>query len=135
MSRASLQTIYAQIPTFSCKAGCHDCCGPVPFSPSEAAFAGVQSKPALAELRAALKTGCEDCPHVTPQGCGIYEFRPFMCRIFGATDQGSLACPHGCKPETPLTEARVNELTDEYLRIVEVEEIQELREHRKAVRA
>ena len=141
MSHAKMQELYAKIPTFKCKEGCGDCCGPVPFSPSEATFAAMEHKAPLAELEgilarlAAGETDCDKCPQSTPQGCKIYDKRPFMCRIFGATDQhgvgmASLVCPHGCKPENPLTEAQVNELTDEYLSITGAEEIQELREHR-----
>ena len=29
---------------------------------------------------------CLSCPYVTPSGCGIYDDRPLICRLYGATE-------------------------------------------------
>ena len=44
------------------------------------------------------------CPFVTAGGCGIYEVRPMICRLFGAVDAPMMECPHGCGPARKLTE-------------------------------
>jgi len=73
------------IPEFTCKKGCHDCCGPVPFSKEE--WSRVPDKRKATSLT---------CPYVGEKGCDIYEERPLMCRLFGAVED--LKCPHGCAP-------------------------------------
>ncbi len=104
------------IPTFDCKPGCHGCCGLVPFSTKE--------KNAAAKLRpleqwepflggawvptSALATFT--CPFVTKDGCGIYEARPMVCRLFGAVDHPNMICPEGCGPKRKISDARSREL-------------------------
>jgi Fe-S-cluster containining protein len=62
-------------------------------------------------------SGCLTCPYVTDAGCGIYEDRPLICRIFGASEEPALQCPHGRKPEKPLTSTQTRTLFDRYLKI------------------
>lgn len=81
------------IPTFTCKQGCHDCCGPVTTSAEEMAWLPVKTSQ---ERDAALEQ--LSCPHLGENGCQVYEDRPLICRLFGTTP--SLACPNGCKPST-----------------------------------
>jgi len=98
------------IPSFACKSGCHDCCGIVPFTDAEKAGA-VMLRP-LEQwepfqrgswvARAALDTF--RCPFLTRDGCGIYDARPMVCRLFGAVDHPMMTCPHGCGPKRKLTE-------------------------------
>lgn len=39
------------------------------------------------------------CPALTKDlRCGVYEIRPFVCRVWGASE--SLPCPWGCLPES-----------------------------------
>jgi len=80
-----------QIPAFSCKEGCHDCCGPVTASSDEVARLPEKSEQehdaALAEF---------NCPYLGEQGCEVYEERPLICRLFGTTPK--LACPNDCAP-------------------------------------
>ena len=33
----------------------------------------------------------------------IYENRPLVCRLFGASEQPIMRCPHGAKADNPLT--------------------------------
>jgi len=81
-----------QIPSFACKEGCHDCCGPVTASSIEVARLPVKSdaehEQALAEL---------NCPYLGENGCEVYEERPLICRLFGTTK--NLPCPNNCAPE------------------------------------
>lgn len=37
------------------------------------------------------------CTHLKGGRCSIYEHRPLICRLFGATTD--LRCGHGCRPE------------------------------------
>ena len=110
MSFDQLKKIYAAIPTFDCIPGCTDCCGPVPFSPSE--WDRVDHKRQATSLK---------CPY-TNGGCDIYQFRPLICRLFGAVDSSLLACPHGCAPVFLLPE----DTAREFLRIYHLMMLAEL---------
>jgi hypothetical protein len=103
---AKLAALYAQIPAFTCLPGCTDCCGPVPFQRRE--WARVKDKRAAPDDRI-------DCPYECASGCAIYAQRPFMCRLFGATDEPRLTCPHGCGPAQKLSAAEAHRLTNAYL--------------------
>lgn len=100
------------IPDFTCKTGCHDCCGLVPFTEAEKTRAAAlrpmeQWEPFMEGCwvaRSALATF--RCPFVTASGCGIYEARPMVCRLFGAVDHPDMTCPHGCGPKRKLTETQ-----------------------------
>lgn len=108
-----LAALYAKVPTFKCKEGCTDCCGPVPF---------IKAEWDKVDVKKDLKPGCLDCPYAKADGgCEIYEHRPFMCRLFGTVED--LACPHGCAPEKLFTKAEGNALVDEYIRIGQIEEV------------
>lgn len=100
------------IPTFDCKLGCHDCCGLVPFSDAEKQ-AAMKRRPLeqwerfSAESwvpKAALDTF--RCPFLTATGCGIYDDRPMVCRLFGAVDHPMMTCPKGCGPERKLSDVQ-----------------------------
>ncbi|SDY46811.1 hypothetical protein SAMN04487939_102275 [Lysobacter sp. yr284] len=96
-----LAALRARIPSFGCRPGCHDCCGPVTASAQE--MARLPFKPE-AERDAALAAW--SCPHLGPQGCQAYEERPLICRLFGTTPR--LRCPNGCGPEAMIDEAAEN---------------------------
>ncbi|SMC18283.1 hypothetical protein SAMN02745857_00518 [Andreprevotia lacus DSM 23236] len=85
----------SRIPTFECKPGCHDCCGPVTTSTDEMARLPAKSE---AEHEAALAT--LSCPHLGEHGCQVYAERPLICRLFGTTPK--LACPNGCRPDVSI---------------------------------
>lgn len=98
------------IPTFDCEPGCHGCCGIVPFNTKE--------RDRVAKVRpleqwepfvdgswvptAALATF--SCPFLTNDGCGIYDLRPMVCRLFGAVDHPQMKCPKGCGPAKLIPE-------------------------------
>ena len=103
-----IQVLYKKIPSFKCKPNCHECCGPIPFSPSE-----WESIPI--ELR---KKPLEDtCPLLGPAGCLAYEKRPFICRLMGTVNDFRLDCPQGCKPNKPLKRRIGNKLMQKYLEL------------------
>lgn len=87
-----IQFFRDRIPSFACKPGCHDCCGPVTTSSEEMARLPVKSQ---AEHDAALANW--SCPHLGESGCQVYGERPLICRLFGTTPR--LPCPHGQRPE------------------------------------
>jgi Fe-S-cluster containining protein len=110
-----------------CIPGCHDCCGPVYFSRLELKRAPLLAKniEALSEL-VEMKLGidwhfnCATCIYVQADGrCGIYKDRPFVCRIFGMTEEPMLKCPHGRGPAKPMSLAETHELVREYRAIRE----------------
>ncbi len=101
-----LAELYEAIPDFNCKEGCNDCCGCVPVANVEAENAGIKAG------LTATKLGTMDCVHSTPNGCSIYDDRPFMCRLFGTTEK--MKCPHGCKPDKMLNDKRAAKLTERY---------------------
>lgn len=95
----TLDELYALIPRASCKSGCTRCCGPVPFSPEEKErvnmpwrFEGIFAKHNPLSLT---------CTFAVPgTGCEIYENRPLICRIFGATP--CFYCPEFPNPDPKM---------------------------------
>jgi uncharacterized protein len=85
-----------RIPSFKCKEGCHDCCGPVTASTDEMARFPVKSdeehEVALAEY---------NCPYLGDKGCQVYDERPLICRLFGTTPH--LPCPNDKGPEVMIS--------------------------------
>ncbi len=95
-----IRKLYERIPSFQCVPGCTDCCGPVPWAKSE--WAQVKDK------RKAKSINC--CPYASSAGCDCYEYRPLICRLFGAADHPLLTCPHGCGPKEKLTDSEAREM-------------------------
>jgi len=90
-----------QIPSFECKPGCHDCCGPVTTSSEEMARLPAKSDAEHATALAELS-----CPHLGEHGCQVYAERPLICRLFGTTPR--LACPNGRRPVV-MIDARIEQ--------------------------
>jgi hypothetical protein len=65
--------------------------------------------PPMAEALAAIDRG-EDyyCPALVDGRCSVYEDRPTVCRLWGATE--SMPCPHGCRPDRPLSQDESHQL-------------------------
>lgn len=117
--------LYDKIPSFKCKPGCNDCCGPIPISFHEAAQipdGGAKIEAHYEQILKAkdLSSACMTCPHSTILGCAIYETRPLMCRLFGTVDDEKLHCPHGCRPEKMLTAAEGRIITAAYRKLFSV---------------
>jgi uncharacterized protein len=107
-----IKDIRKMIPAFKCKPGCHECCGPVPFTSWE--WSRVREKKELKSL---------DCQFCNNNGCEIYDERPIMCRLFGATEEKKLACPHGCGPDKKLTLEETCEIMDMYIAVMKLDDI------------
>ena len=94
MSRViALKALYEAVPATVCPSGCGKCCGPVPVTPEEAAALGLPEGTTITPTDVNLS-----CSFLTPEGCSVYDRRPFMCRIFGASREPGLSCHIGCKP-------------------------------------
>ena len=111
--------VMGEIPSFTCKPGCHDCCGIVPFRDAEKArIAAIRPLEQWERFDAgswvlvsALQT--MSCPFVEKGRCGIYDHRPMVCRLFGSVDHPMMACPHGCGPKRKITDAKSRKLIAE----------------------
>jgi Fe-S-cluster containining protein len=118
MSLIQIQKIAERIPAFECIPGCTDCCGPVPFSPSEwEAVPDKRPMPStdLGEILAGLyQGGAAKCSYASEAGCAIYAHRPLMCRLFGTVED--LRCPHGKRPDDLLTAMQGKTILRHYVR-------------------
>lgn len=59
------------------------------------------------------------CPHLEKNGCGVYEERPLICRLFGTSPQ--LLCPHGKRPELmidPQIEQKIHQFFSEVRQVL-----------------
>lgn len=123
-----LRSIYDMIPKLDlpCIEGCADCCGPVMGTREE-----FRRAPKLLGYIEQLETfvdgnvvnWCATCPYVIPgnKGCAIYEDRPFLCRLFGATEEKGLRCPHGRGSSHPLTRNQTEKLMRRYHKLIDAD--------------
>ena len=110
--RNAHRTLYNRIPHMTCKAGCSDCCGPVPVDQWEARRLGISGP------TTPVKPGTLTCAFVCDDGgCTVYSKRPYICRLFGSADDPRLSCPHGCTARKPLTVVQADELTKRYMEL------------------
>ncbi|MFG3438396.1 YkgJ family cysteine cluster protein [Nonomuraea sp. NPDC047897] len=97
---AALDGLYAEVPDVGCKGLCHQACGPIGMNPREhqrIRERGVKiphRRDALAELG---ETGDYTCPALDKDNrCSVYDVRPMLCRLWGATE--TMPCAYGCRP-------------------------------------
>ncbi|MDO8465115.1 MAG: YkgJ family cysteine cluster protein [Gallionella sp.] len=101
---AKIDALLSALPTFQCKEGCFDCCGPVIMSRLEymrcIQASGRTAKDIKRQMQDNLKQGVYTCPllDIETRRCSVYAVRPAICRLFGVVD-GKLLCPHGYAPE------------------------------------
>ncbi|MBB5140493.1 Fe-S-cluster containining protein [Thermocatellispora tengchongensis] len=99
----ALEELYAQVPQPGCKGLCQDACGPIGMNPREhqrIRERGVKIphyQDGLAEL---VETGNYTCPALKDGQCSVYDIRPMLCRLWGATE--TMPCTYGCLPEEGL---------------------------------
>lgn len=53
------------------------------------------------------------CSKLVNGACGIYEKRPLVCRLYGASS--IMRCPYGCKPDRPISRAEEQAIVDSVL--------------------
>lgn len=110
MTKTKIQQLYDKIPSFRCKEGCTDCCDNwIQFAPEE-------------EARCGGFDFCADaCPKLKKnEGCTVYQNRPFICRLFAASEV--MPCPHGFAPQKPLDKEETTKLLQEYLKLKKEQE-------------
>ena len=120
---SKLSKLYAKIPEVKgCQKGCSDCCGPVPMSSAEAGKVRHLLRPEVyivGDFVTPTKPNCMDCAYSTPKGCSIYADRPFMCRLFGSSVESPLLkCPHGARPDKPLSAHAADKLSAQYIEMM-----------------
>jgi Fe-S-cluster containining protein len=101
LAAATLDELYALVPDpVGCDGSCWDSCGPIGYSTEEGRrMEQAGHRPAnVGEPRTQLMCTALTTDH----RCSIYEARPMICRLWGASEV--LACPHGrCSTPDPLT--------------------------------
>ena len=94
------EEIYAKLPQTRCSDSCYKCClDIVQFSRSEEKAMGGY-----------VWNG--KCSHLVDGKCSVYENRPFVCRIFGASVM--FKCDD-CICDEPLGEDETRKLVHEYI--------------------
>ncbi len=110
-AKLSLADVYARIPEVDCKGLCQESCGPIAMSHDEdhrLQELGV-SIPPMVDGVAAIERGEEFwCPALQDGRCNVYDDRPTICRLWGATT--SMPCPHGCTSHNALSQRMSFEL-------------------------
>ncbi|MBI5439473.1 MAG: YkgJ family cysteine cluster protein [Nitrosomonadales bacterium] len=102
---AKIDALLSALPTFQCKEGCFDCCGPVVISRLEylrcIQASGRTAKDIGRQMQDNLKQGVLTCPLLDDKTkrCSVYAVRPAICRLFGVV-RGELVCPHGFGPDS-----------------------------------
>ena len=89
-----LQAIYDRLPVVVCQGKCQDACGPIACSDGERRRMERRAGKPLVFHPETLS-----CGYLVDGRCSVYRERPFVCRIYGASTK--LACPFGCRPQTP----------------------------------
>ena len=103
-----IQSLYLRIPGSRCKDGCFECCtNSVQFAKEEAERAGEYKYNGI-------------CPFLDEnKKCGVYENRPLVCRIYGASE--IMVC-EDCEPESWLNEEETRAIIKEYARIKDMQD-------------
>jgi Fe-S-cluster containining protein len=105
-----IEDIYKQIPISTCPPGCGKCCGIL--YPSTTEIQNVKSyceRKHIPFIEFHMTVGL-DCPYLQlDKSCGIYEVRPFLCRIMGVSVD--IDCPlKKCKPSRLLNSPQSRKL-------------------------
>lgn len=114
---AKIDALLSDLPTFRCKEGCSDCCGPVELSRLEylrcVQASGRSSEDIRQQMKNNIRQGMYTCPLLDPETrrCTVYDVRPAICRLFGVV-RNQLLCPHGYAPEDSAL------LSDEQARMI-----------------
>ena len=97
-----LYELYEKIPATNCKPGCYECCRDIiQFTPTEEKNMGGYEHNGI-------------CSHLRDGKCGIYDKRPFVCRILGTSE--ILMC-EDCTSQRVMPEEETMALVREYNKI------------------
>ncbi len=58
------------------------------------------------------------CKRLVKGRCSIYDRRPIICRLFGASEDPNFQCPHGRMAETPLSIDETREIMVQWLSLI-----------------
>lgn len=115
-----IKRLYKRIPSVQCKENCSACCGVIIFAKAE--WDQIADKREVSQE--ALDEFNLTCPYVNEQNkCDIYEQRPMICRLMGASNEFGLKCPYGCKSAIPLSSEETRDIMQEYLTITKDEDV------------
>jgi Fe-S-cluster containining protein len=101
----TVQDLYDSVPDVNCKGLCHQACRDI--GPQITA----EEKDRLAARGVDIEKHDDGCPALVDKRCSVYEDRPLICRLFGATKR--MRCPWGCEPvegQRRLTDAEEQEI-------------------------
>lgn len=102
---ARLAAVYADMPAMNCQGLCADSCCSMGQTRVEQANIRAQTGVELPLAHAGVRCGALTMLN----RCGVYDVRPTVCRLWGATR--SMRCNYGCEPEGGfLTDAQAYEL-------------------------
>lgn len=96
----AIDDLLSGVPSFACVEGCADCCGVVHMTPVE--WFRIKQRTGLKALKFTKSLSCPLLDSKTKK-CSVYDIRPAICRVFGASDHHRLVCPHGRTPAKKLT--------------------------------
>jgi Fe-S-cluster containining protein len=106
-----IQKLYLKITKSSCKNGCFECCtNIVQFAKEEAERVGEYKYDGACAFLIEMNGN---------KKCGVYENRPMVCRIYGASE--IMKC-EGCEPERFLNEAETRAIIKEYAKIKDAQD-------------
>jgi len=114
---ATIDFLLKDVPAFTCKDGCADCCGPVVMTRLE--MRRIVERTGKTEKELDFVTVLESQDQVCPlldrvtRKCTVYDIRPAICKVFGASDARHLSCPHGCSPVERLSAFDTEEIIQE----------------------
>ena len=106
-SRAAVRELYERVPALACQGRCQDSCGPIEMSTIERKVLddrGFHIPPVTMKSLPLLIVSQSMCPALSEGRCSVYDDRPMLCRLWGATVD--MSCPWGCEPiEGPLLDS------------------------------
>lgn len=112
--KQKLHAVYAQIPKLPCTGKCKVHCTLIPMTKIETRIirkvrrdAEFMNLPMPGHYAMVANEGVDGpvCKMLVAGQCSIYDDRPFVCRLYGVTED--LPCTHGCTPERVLTRKEV----------------------------